>query len=296
MKSFAETLASGRFVVTCELNPPKGADLQPLFGKAERLKGLVDAFNITDSASSRMTMSPTAVCHLLLDKGIDTILQITGRDRNRLALQAELLAAHALGIGNVLCMSGDPPGGGDHPEAKGVFDLDAMGLLSAAGALQSGVDMAGNELRGSPSFTLGAVVNPGARDLEVELRRMEEKVELGASFFQTQAVYDPAAFERFMASAGGFGMPILAGSIVLKSARMARNLNANLPGVSIPEAIVRELEGAESRAQKSVEVAGRVIRGIKGMCSGVHIMAIGWESRIPQILESAGIASGGAPQ
>ncbi len=290
MSEFADALKSSRFVVTCELNPPKGVDLNRVYEKAELLRGMVTAFNITDSAGSNMTMAPIAVSHLLVDRGIETILQITGRDRNRLALQGELLAAHALGIRNVLCMSGDPPGGGDHPDAKAVFDLDAAALLRATSSLQSGADIAGNELKGTPEIFSGAVANPGAPDLDREVRRMEEKIEAGAVFFQTQAVYDAALFERFMNEARGFNVPILAGLIVLKSANMARNLNANLPGVFVPDAIISDLDSAESRARQSVEISARIIRDIRDMCDGVHIMAIGWEARVPQILEAAGVA------
>lgn len=290
MQKFAETLNSGKFCVTCELNPPKGVDLNRLFEKAETLKGMVAAFNITDSAGSTMTMAPIAVSHLLLDRGIETILQITGRDRNKMALQSELLAASALGVTNLLCMSGDPPGAGDHPDATAVGDLDAMGLLRAVTSLESGKDIAGNDLKGSPSLFAGAVANPGASDMGRELKRMEEKVEAGAAFFQTQAVYDAAVFERFMKVAGVFNVPILAGLIVLKSGRMARHLNENLPGVTVPDGIVQEMDRAEDRQKKSVEVSARLIRALKGMGSGVHIMAIGWESRIPQILESAAVA------
>ena len=234
MSKFADALNSRKFVVTCEFNPPKGVDLDPLYEKAEMLRGMVDAFNITDSAGSRMTMAPIGAAHLLLDTGIEPILQVTCRDRNRLALQSELLAAHALGITNILCMSGDPPGGGDNPDAKAVFDLDAVELLCVTKSLQSGTDIAGNDLTGAPSFCAGAVVNPGARDLDKELQRMEEKIQAGAAFFQTQAVYEPGSFERFMNVAQKFNVPVLAGLIVLKSANMARNLNANLPGVFVP--------------------------------------------------------------
>ena len=289
MSKFADALKSSSFVVTCELNPPKGVDLSRVYEKAEMLRGMVTAFNITDSAGSNMSMAPIAMSHLLVDRGIDTILQITGRDRNRMALQSELLAAHALGITNVLCMSGDPPGGGDHPDAKPVFDLDASGLLRATSSLQSGADISGNELKGAPEFFAGAVANPGVPDVDREVQRMEEKIEAGAVFFQTQAVYDAALFERFMNKTTGFNVPILAGLIVLKSANMARNLNVNLPGVFVPDAIISDLDRAESRPQKSVEISARIIQDIRDMCAGVHIMAIGWEARVPQILEAAGV-------
>ena len=291
MSRLSEKLESGKFAVTCELNPPKGVDLEPLYEKADLLRGLADAINVTDSSSSRMTMGNIAVAHLLLDRGVEPILQITCRDRNRLALQSELLAAYALGITNVLCMTGDPPGGGDHPDAKPVFDLSAAELLRATKSLESGHDIAGNDLKGAPSFFPGAVVNPGASDLDTELRRMEEKIEAGARFFQTQAVYEPVTFESFMSAVRGFGVPVLAGVIVLKSGNMARYLNENVPGVQVPDILVREMDEAENRAEKSVEISARIIREVRDMCMGVHVMAIGWEARIPQIVEAAEIAA-----
>ena len=289
MSRFAEALRSGRFAVTTEMVPPKGTDLAPLLKKAEMLKEAVDGFNLTDSANSRMTMAPLAVAHLLLDRGVEPVLQFTCRDRNRIALQSDLLSAHALGVSNVLCMSGDDPIAGDHPEAKPVFDLDAVTLLWAISSLNAGEDMTGHRLRGAPGFFVGAVANPNATGLDRELRRMEEKVEAGAGFFQTQAVYDPGAFEKFMGEAQRFGAPVLAGHILLRSADMARRLNATLPGFFVPEEIIRELDEAKDRAGKSVEIAARVIEQIKPLCQGVHIMAVGWESRIPEVLRAAGI-------
>lgn len=290
MPTFSESLKSGRFVVTAELNPPKGTDLGVLFKHAEALNGMVDAFNLTDSAGANMTMAPISAAHLMLDRGFEPILQVTGRDRNRIALEGELLAASALGVSNVLCMSGDPPGRGDHPDAVGVFDLRAETLLDAVTAMNSGADMYGNELRGSPTLFAGAVANPGADDMDVELARMEEKVRRGAAFFQTQAVYDATEFEKFMESARGFGVPVLAGMIVLKSGRMARFLNDQLPGVSVPDDLIVEMENAKSRAVTGVEITARLIRETRDMCDGAHIMAIGWESRIPAIIKSAGLA------
>ena len=290
MPTFSETLRTGGFTVTSELNPPKGVELGPLFEEARALSGIVDAINLTDSAGSNMTMAPIAVAHLLTDMGIEPILQITGRDRNRIALGGELLAASALGVVNVLCMTGDPPGRGDHPDAMGVFDLKAETLLDAVSAINSGADMYGNELSGTPKIFAGAVVNPGADDPDLELARMEDKIKRGAAFFQTQAIYDAAAFEKFMASARGFGVPILAGMIVLKSAGMARFLNNQLPGINVPDSIVAEMDSAKDRAATGVEITARLIRETRDMCDGTHIMAIGWESRIPDILESAGLA------
>lgn len=289
MQTFSESLKSGKFVVTTELNPPKGTDLRRLFREADDLSGMVEAFNLTDSPGANMSMAPIAAAHLMRDRGIEPILQVTGRDRNRIAIEGEILAAAALGVTNVLCMSGDPPGRGDHPDAVGVFDLRAETLLEAVSAMNSGTDMYGNELRGTPSIFAGAVANPGADDLDIELARMEEKVRMGASFFQTQAVYDAQTFEIFMETARGFGVPVLAGMIVLKSARMARFLDANLPGVSVPESIIDEMDSAAVPADTSIEITSRLIRDVRDMCDGTHIMAIGWESRIPEILERSGL-------
>ena len=292
MTKFADSLESGKFVVTCELNPPKGVDLDPLLGKAEKLGGPVTAFNITDSSGSNMKMAPVAASHRLIDMGLEPILQITGRDRNKLALQSDLLAASSLGVANVLCMSGDPPGRGDHPDATAVGDLDAIGLLRATATLSSGKDLAGNSLKGAAPFFAGAVANPGADDMDKELARLESKIEAGAAFFQTQAVFDIAAFEKFMIVARPFNIPVLAGIIVLKSDRMARNIDDNLPGVSVPQEIIQQLVGSTDSSAASVDITARIIREIRDMCGGVHIMAMGWESRIPEILEAAGIPEG----
>ncbi|MDP6452508.1 MAG: methylenetetrahydrofolate reductase [SAR202 cluster bacterium] len=291
MSNLTELMNSKRFVVTAELNPPKGADLKSLFGHADALADSVDAFNITDSASSRMAMAPVGVAHLLLSRGITPILQVTGRDRNRIAIQADLLSAHALGITDLVCMTGDPPNAGDHPEAKAVFDLSGVAILQAITALQAGQDMMGNPLTGAPSFGVGAVVNPGAPDLDGEIQRMEQKIEAGAQFFQTQAVYEPDVFGEFMDAVRPFNVPVLAGLIMLKSASMARWLNSNLPGISVPDHLIQEMENADDRVQKSVEISARIIRDIKGLCAGVHIMPIGWESRIPRVLHTSGITA-----
>ncbi len=292
MSNFREALNSGKFVVTTELTPPKGTDVQPLLKKADMLKEMVHAVNLTDSPSSRMRMSPLAVAHLLLDRGIEPILQLTCRDRNRIALQSDLLGAYALGISNLVCMTGDDPRAGDHPDAKPVFDIDAIALLRAISSLESGKDMAGNALKGSPSFFVGAVVNPGASDLDKEVQRMKAKIEAGAGFFQTQTVYDPDSFEKFMGRVREYNVPIIAGFIMLNSVRMARNFNDHLPGVSVPDEIIRELDETDGQRATSIEIAGSIIKQIKSMCQGVHIMPIGREARIPHVLQAAGIAVG----
>ena len=289
-RPFAEVLESGTFVVTAELNPPKGTNLEPLFAHAERLKNDVDAFNLTDSHSARMSMAPLGVASLLVQRGIEPIMQVTCRDRNRIALQADLLAAHALGVRNVLTMTGDTPAAGDHPDAKGVFDVDGIGLLGAVAALQSGRDLGGQALRGAPDFCVGAVVNPGAPDLQKELGRMRDKMAQGARFFQTQAVYDAAAFAKFMEEVRNDKVSILASFIVLRSANMARRLNA-VPGIAIPDAVIQEMETAADPARQGIAIAGRIIRELRNLAHGIHLIAIGQEGRIPEILDAAGLSN-----
>lgn len=290
MSELEKVLAAGKFVVTCELNPPKGTDLGPLFGKADALKSTVDAFNLTDSHAARMAMTPLAAAHLLLDRGIEPILQVTTRDRNRIALQGDLLGASALGVHNVVFMGGDPPTTGDHPDAKAVFDVYSSLMLRAAAALEGGSDMAGNPISGRPHFCLGAVVNPGAPDLDGEIMRMGEKIDAGARFFQTQAVYEPQAFERFARAAEQYRVPVLAGIIPLKSAKQAEYMNAHVPGIHVPEPLVREIGAADDKIATSLDIAARTIAALDGMCRGLHIMAIGWEAHIPALLRKAAIA------
>ena len=289
MSRLSESLDRNAVTVTAELNPPKGTDLGGLFSAAESLRQHVAAFNLTDSAASRMTMAPLAVAHLLRDRDIESTLQIAGRDRNRLAIQADMLASHALGVENIVCMTGDPPSGGDHPDAKPVFDLGAEDILRAACSLETGQDLAGNALKDRPRFYRGAVTNVAVPDLGKEVARMEAKIAAGAQFFQTNAVYEPAGFERFMARCESFQVPILAGIIVLKSARQARYMTERIPGVVVPDRLIDELARASDPAEASVRMASDIIRQVAPMCRGVHIMAIGWERHIPAILEAAGL-------
>lgn len=289
MSNLSESLAKNDFTLTAELNPPKGTDLRDLFDAGEALRHLVTAFNLTDSAASRMAMAPIAVAHLLGDRGIESTLQIAGRDRNRLAIQADMLAAHVLGVANIVCMTGDPPSAGDHPEAKPVFDLGAEDILQAASSLASGRDLSGNSLRDGPDFYRGAVVNVAVPDLGREIARMEQKIESGAQFFQTNAVYEPSGFEAFMKRVENFNVPVLAGIIMLKSARQARYMTERIPGVVVPDRLTQALERAEDVAEASVGLTGGIVRDVAPMCQGVHIMAIGWERRIPAVMEAAGM-------
>jgi len=289
MSRLAEALAEGRFVITAEVGPPKGTAVERTLEEAERLRSYVDAINITDQQSSVMRLGSLAVCHLLRERGIEPIFQLTCRDRNRIALQSDLLSAAVLGIENVLCLTGDYVTLGDHPQAKPVFDLDSVTLLRTVGILQEGHDLAGKPLDGVPKFFPGAVVNPGANPLEPQIAKMEKKVEAGARFFQTQAVYDPAQFELFMRRVEHLGVPVLVGIIPLKSAGMARFMNRNVAGVQVPDDLIEEMSHAEDRVSRGIEIAARLIREMKDMCQGVHLMPVGWERHVPAILEAAGL-------
>ncbi|MDI6890642.1 MAG: methylenetetrahydrofolate reductase [Thermodesulfovibrionales bacterium] len=289
---FREALDSKKFVVTAEIGPIKGTDVQEIMENAELIKGKVDAINVTDLQSSVMRLGSMAVCHLLKDREIDPILQLTCRDRNRLALQSDLLSAWVLGIRNVLALTGDHPTLGDHPQAMPVFDLDSVSLLRVIKRLNEGFDMMGNELKGVADFFPGAVVNPGADTeaaFEMQIIKMEKKIEAGARFFQTQGIFDLDLFEGFMKRAEDFKTPVLGGVILLKSAGMARFMNKNVAGVFVPDHLIKEMQETKDKVKTSIEIAARLIKGLKDLCEGVHIMAIGWEKRIPMVLEEAGL-------
>ena len=290
--SLKSQLEAGRFVATAEVGPLKGTDTTEIEEVAELLRGRVDAANVTDQQSSVMRLGSLATCHLLKERGLEPVFQMTCRDRNRLALQSDLLSASALGIENVLAITGDLPSLGDHPQAKPVYDLDSVQLLWVIGRLNEGYDMVGNELKGKPNFFPGAVVNPGADTeaaFELQLIKMEKKIAAGARFFQTQAVYDVDAFAKFMKRVEGFRIPILAGIIPLKSVGMARFMNKNVAGVFVPEELISKMAAAEDKARTGIEIAANIIKGLRGMCQGVHIMAIGWEKKVPQVLDAAGL-------
>jgi methylenetetrahydrofolate reductase (NADPH) len=283
---------AGKFVVTAEVGPLKGTDVSEIGEVAELLKGRISATNVTDQQSSVMRLGSLATCHLLKEKGLDPIFQMTCRDRNRLALQSDLLSAWVLGIENVLAITGDLPALGDHPQAKPVYDLDAVQLLDVIRRLNEGHDLSGNELKGKPNFFPGAVVNPGSNTragFELQLLKMEKKIKAGAKFFQTQAIYEPDSFAKFMKRVEGFKVPVLAGIIPLKSVGMAKFMNKNVAGVFVPEELIGKMAAAEDKAQMGMEIAASLVKELKGMCQGVHIMAIGWEKKVPAILDAAGL-------
>lgn len=288
---FEEKLYSNKFLVTTEVGPPKGADVSEMVHHIDLLKDKVDAINVTDHQSSVMRFPSLGGCLLVKEHGGEPILQVTCRDRNRLALQADLLLAYSRGIRNVLCLTGDSVDVGDHREAKPVFDLDSVQLLKMIKTMESGTDIAGNELKGAPKFCIGASVHPEADLVEPQLVKFDKKVAAGAQFFQTQGIFDLASLRRFMQYASQFNVKILAGIIVMASARMARYMNDNVPGIIVPQAIIDELATAEKGKglQRGIEIAARLIKTIKeeNLCHGVHIMAVGNEGIVPDILEAA---------
>lgn len=286
---FCEKVKTGKFLITSEIGPPKGIDIKEMLEDAELLKGRVDAVNVTDLQSSVMRVGSLAICHLLIDRGLEPVFQMTCRDRNRLALQSDLLSASVLGVENVLLLTGDYPSLGDHPEAKPVFDIGSVQLLQAARDLQAGKDMKGNPLKGAPKFCMGAVVNPGADPLEPEIIKMEKKIEAGAEFFQTQAVYDIELFRRFLDAAKHLKTTILAGIVLLKSAGMAKYMNKNVAGVFVPDNLIKEMEETKDKPAKSIEIAAGLIKELKPMCNGIHIMPIGWDKKVPLVLDAAGL-------
>jgi len=287
--ALCEKIKSGEFIITSEIAPPKGIDVEEILKDAELVKGRVDAVNVTDLQSSIMRTGSLAMCKLLLERGLEPVFQITCRDRNRLALQSDLLSAAVFGIQNVLALTGDHPSLGDHPSAKPVFDLDSMQLLEAIKDLQAGKDMAGKELKGSPKFCVGAVVNPGADPIEPEIIKMEKKIEAGAQFFQTQAIYETRLFEKFLKASSHLKTTVIAGIVLLKSAGMARYMNKNVAGVFVPDNLIEEIDKAKDKSAKSIEIAARLIKELKPLSNGVHIMPIGWDKKVPLVLDAAGL-------
>lgn len=289
MSKFRKSLESGKFVVTGEIGPPKGVELEKCLQDAEVLRNQVTAINVTDLQSAVMRIGSLAVSARLVERSLEPIYQLTCRDRNRLALQSDLLSAWALGIENVLCLTGDHPILGDHTEAKPVYDLDSVQLLKAANTLNQGYDMAGHELEGVPNFFLGAVVTPGADPVEPQIIKMKKKIAAGARFFQTQSIYEPDKFEHFINRVQDFKVPVIAGIVVLKSAAMAKFMNDNVAGINVPDNIIRELEATvkEDRKKKAVEITARIIRQVKPLCQGIHIMPLGWDELVPEIIQEA---------
>ena len=288
-----ELFDNGQFVVTAEVGPPKGIHVDHMVEEAKEYLSGITAVNVTDNQSSVMRMGSLPACVALKNAGLTPILQLTCRDRNRIALQSELLGAAMLGIENILCLTGDHTKMGDHAGAKPVFDLDSVSLLHTACQLEKGVDLGGQSLVGEPpKFAKGAVVSPCSDSVDAQLAKMERKVMAGAEYFQTQAVFDSEKFISFMEKAKEFGKPVQLGVIIPKSAGMAKFMNKNVAGVHVPQWMIDELAADKEKAKlgiTGVELAAKVIKECRPYCQGLHIMALGWEAKVPELMKLAGI-------
>jgi len=293
-----QILLEGKFAVTAECGPPRGADGGTVRQKGTILKDYVDAVNVTDNQTAIVRMSSVAACTHLCQIGIEPVMQMVTRDRNRIALQSDLLGAYSIGIRNVLCLSGDHQSFGSQPDAMNVFDIDSMHLLHTTRVMRDqGKDMSGFVLNVAPKFFIGAAENPFADPLDYRVLRLAKKVSAGADFIQTQSVFDIERFEEWMRQAREYGLTdrvyILAGITPLKSARMAKYISTKVAGMSVPEAVVRRMEGVpkEKAAEEGIRICLETIeklREIKGL-RGIHIMAVEWEDKVPEIVTRAGL-------
>jgi 5,10-methylenetetrahydrofolate reductase len=288
-QKFSRILSSRKFIVTAEFWPPRGSDLAVVRRGARIYKGKVAAVNVVDNPGSNVRVSSLVGCHLLRQEGLEVILQVACRDRNRLAIESDLLSAAALGIRNLLVVTGDYPTLGDYSQAKPVFDLDSIQVLHLAQGLNRGQDSIGRPLEGRVEFCLGAVVNPSLAPLELQVLRMRKKIAAGAAFFQTQPVWEVRELEDFRKLTGGLGAPVLAGVIPLRSARMARFMNANIPGIKVPESVIETMEQASDPRRRGLEIAAQLVRDLRSLCEGVHIMPIGADESVPRVLDLARI-------
>ncbi len=289
---FQAVLEKGVFGVTIECNPPKGTDVTAMLEATKGLLGNVHGVNVTDNTAAVMRAGSISVCRLLYEQGHDPIMQVTSRDRNRIGIQSDLLGAHLLGIRNVLCLAGDPPTVGDHKDAKPVYDLDSVQIMNTARSLNQGKDLVGNPLKGNTNFFIGGAVAPGADKIDIVHQKLNAKVQAGAGFFQTQAVFCSDVFRDFMREARRHRGKILAGILVLRSADMVEYLNAHIPGIHVPEPLIAELRGTSKGLELDVgiDIAVRTIKAVRPLCDGVHVMAGRAMDRLPEILTKAGLA------
>jgi len=283
MSRLSEQLACGQFVVTAEIAPPKGANLAPALEAAAKFKG-VTAVNVTDNQGANMRLSSLALAARLQQTGTETILQLTCRDRNRMALQSDLLGAAAFGVENLLLLSGDHSKFGDHPDARPVFDLDSVQLLDMTAGLMAGVNMVGKPLNGVPNFFPGAAVNPAAEPFDLMFQKVAKKVDSGARFFQTQSIFGRETLERFMLAMAPLDVPVIAGVLLIRSGKMARFLNDNIPGVQVPDALLDRFDRAADPMAEGIAIARETVGWARELCQGVHLMTLGHEDQIPAIL------------
>jgi 5,10-methylenetetrahydrofolate reductase len=289
--SFQKKLLAGDFVVLAEFDPPKGVDASDLVSNLIKIKGRVDGVIVPEMAQAVMRMSAMGGAALMQQHGMETVMQICARDRNRLALQGDVLAAYFLGIKNLLVIPGEEIMYGDHIDAKQFADIDELTLLSAIKGLQNGVDMAGMELKGSPRFVTGCSIKPATNEiaLEAELELAQKKVKEGAQFLVTPPVFNINAFTYFMEKAKALGIPVIATVFLLKSVGVARYISTNVPGPPIPEEMISRLRKASDRINECVTIAGELIISLRELCQGVQLVTMGWENRLPAILDAAKI-------
>jgi methylenetetrahydrofolate reductase (NADPH) len=288
--SFQKRLSTGEFLILAEMNTPKGVDTSQLVTNARLLKGRVDAVTIPDMDNGIMRMSALAGGVLFNQQGIESIIHVYCRDRNRMALQGDVLAAYGLGIENLLVVASEDMANCDHQDAKAVNDLDDLGLIGAIRSLERGSDLAGMELNGAPSFKVGCTVAAcaDAAAMDRELAAAREKVAAGAGFVVTPAVYDLGLFKSFMDRAGGLGVPVIATVNLLKSVGSARYIANTEPAAGISEDLIKRIRKASDREAECVRVAGETVASLKELAQGVRIITLGWEHRIPGILDQAG--------
>lgn len=289
MSRLREAFAMGEFIVTGEVAPPHGADMSAMLGSVERIAPYCHAINVTDNQGATLHLSSLAASKAVLDAGSDPIFQQTCRDRNRLALQSDLLAAWTLGLENVLIVTGDDPRGGDHPDAKGVFDIDSTQLLAVARGLNEGVDMNGAALDGATDFLLGAAAFPEAEPWDIARDRALDKIAQGAVFFQTQAVMDLDKFAEHAAVLRDAGAKVIAGVLLLKSARVIKFVNERLAGLMVPEHIAERIAGALDPLDEAITLATEQVEALRDIADGVHIMPLGNDEALVRIVEDAGL-------
>ncbi|KAF0133863.1 MAG: 5 10-methylenetetrahydrofolate reductase [Candidatus Saganbacteria bacterium] len=270
--NFSEALKSGKFLITAELSPPKGVEVEPIIQAASVFKSKVDAVNVTDNQRARLHLSSLAFCRLLHEQGFEPILQMTCRDRNALALQSDILGAYALGLRNILALSGDYPKGGS---VRPVYDLDSVQLISTIKKMENeGIDLFGEKLAGKMNFFVGGAINPGAEPVEQQILKTEKKIEAGVDFFQTQVIYGIELFKRFFTKLNNRKAKVIAGIFPLKSYNMAVFLNEKVPGVFVPEEILKRMKESRTPETEGIKISIEIINELKPVCSGIHIMTL----------------------
>lgn len=284
-----QALEQGEFAITVEVNPPKGTNVSNLLERSKALLGRVHGVNVTDNTAAVMQASSVAVSRLLYEQGHDPVLQVTCRDRNRIGIQSDLLGAHVLGIRNVLCLTGDSPKVGDHQDAKPVYDMDSVQVMRTIGLLNQGRDLADKSLDGATDFFIGAAAAPGIDSHDIMHQKLSAKVDAGAQFFQTQAVYDVKSFQAFMSEMRRYSGKVLAGVLVLRSAKMAEYMNANIPGIDVPGELMAALKnaGEAHQADVGIDIAVQIIKAVRPYCDGIHLMPGRLGDRVPEIIRKA---------